>query len=261
MSFFDSKGNKIDLSTEIARGAEGAVFNIQGNNEIVAKVYLKDIPTDKTKKLFLMPGMVTKELLAISSWPIEVLFDSTSGRLRGILMHRMKGREIHDLYGPASRKQLFPTADWRFLILAARNLAAAIDTIHSYGHVIGDLNQKGVLITNNGLVKLIDCDSFQIQYDNKNFLCDVGVPDFTPPELQDNPFQGIVRTQNHDNFGLAVLCFQLLFLGRHPFVGRYHAHGEYSGPNRPLNPIEIGHPIRSKSAGYSGANQATHLRS
>ena len=36
---------------------------------------------------------------------------------------------------------------------------------------------------------------------------------------------------------------------------------EYSGPNRPLNPIEIGHPIRSKSAGYSGANQATHLRS
>jgi len=39
------------------------------------------------------------------------------------------------------------------------------------------------------------------------------------------------------------------------------ASNEYSGPNRPLNPIEIGHPIRSKSAGYSGANQATHLRS
>jgi patatin-like phospholipase/acyl hydrolase len=37
--------------------------------------------------------------------------------------------------------------------------------------------------------------------------------------------------------------------------------GEYSGPNRPLIPFQIGHPIRFKSAGYSGANQATHLRS
>ena len=36
---------------------------------------------------------------------------------------------------------------------------------------------------------------------------------------------------------------------------------DYSGPNRPLNPIQIGHPIRSKSAGYSGTNQATRLRS
>jgi IS1 family transposase len=36
---------------------------------------------------------------------------------------------------------------------------------------------------------------------------------------------------------------------------------EYSAPNRPLIPFQIGHPIRSKSAGYSGTNQATHLRS
>jgi len=36
---------------------------------------------------------------------------------------------------------------------------------------------------------------------------------------------------------------------------------DYSGSNRPPIPIQIGHPIRSKSAGYSGANQASHLSS
>lgn len=34
-------------------------------------------------------------------------------------------------------------------------------------------------------------------------------------------FRVTPRTPNHDNFGLAVLIFQLLFLGRHPFAGRY----------------------------------------
>ena len=34
------------------------------------------------------------------------------------------------------------------------------------------------------------------------------------------------RTTNHDNFGLAVLLFHLLFLGRHPYAGRYLGHGE-----------------------------------
>jgi len=36
---------------------------------------------------------------------------------------------------------------------------------------------------------------------------------------------------------------------------------EYVGSNRPLIPFQIGHPIRNKSAGYSGTNQATRLRS
>jgi DNA-binding helix-hairpin-helix protein with protein kinase domain len=225
-SFVDSKGNMVNLKREIARGGEGAVFDIQGNNDTVAKVYFKDVSTDKAKKLFLMPGMVTKELLAISAWPTEVLFERKGGTLKGFIMPRINGREIHDLYSPASRKQLFPEADWRFLIHVARNLAAAVDTIHSHGHVIGDLNQKGILVVENGLLKLIDCDSFQVRHNDTNFLCDVGVRDFTPPELQDKSFQGVVRTRNHDNFGLAVLCFQLLFLGRHPFVGRYHVHAD-----------------------------------
>jgi DNA-binding helix-hairpin-helix protein with protein kinase domain len=47
------------------------------------------------------------------------------------------------------------------------------------------------------------------------------VPEFTPPELQGKRLDQITRTSNHDSFGIAVLVFNLLFMGRHPFAGKY----------------------------------------
>jgi DNA-binding helix-hairpin-helix protein with protein kinase domain len=55
----------------------------------------------------------------------------------------------------------------------------------------------------------------------RRYPCDVGVETFTPPELQGKLFKGIVRNQNHDDFGLAILIFLMLFMGRHPFAGKY----------------------------------------
>jgi DNA-binding helix-hairpin-helix protein with protein kinase domain len=52
-----------------------------------------------------------------------------------------------------------------------------------------------------------------------------GSSDLYSPELQGLPtFQGVRRTQQHDAFGLAVLLFHMLFLGRHPFAGIFR-HG------------------------------------
>jgi DNA-binding helix-hairpin-helix protein with protein kinase domain len=92
--------------------------------------------------------------------------------------------------------------------------------------VIGDINHSGILISENALATLIDCDSFQVQVAGKTFLCKVGVPDFTPPELQGKRFDQILRTTNHDAFGLAVVLFNLLFMGRHPFAGRFLGRGD-----------------------------------
>src|SRR5260370_42396912 len=39
-------------------------------------------------------------------------------------------------------------------------------------------------------------------------------------------YKGVVRTPNHDNFGLAVVAFQMLFMARHPFSGRFLGTGE-----------------------------------
>jgi DNA-binding helix-hairpin-helix protein with protein kinase domain len=44
--------------------------------------------------------------------------------------------------------------------------------------------------------------------------------------LQGRLFKDVVRTDNHDNFGLAVMIFLMLFMGRHPFAGRFLSAGE-----------------------------------
>src|SRR5262249_16171232 len=55
----------------------------------------------------------------------------------------------------------------------------------------------------------------------RTFRCPVGVPEFTAPELQGRNFSEQTRTSQHDGFGVSVLIFYLLFLGRHPFMGVY----------------------------------------
>jgi DNA-binding helix-hairpin-helix protein with protein kinase domain len=84
-----------------------------------------------------------------------------------------------------------------------------------------------VLVASNATVRLVDCDSFQVSVGGRTYFCHVGVPIYQPPELQDKKtFRGLVRAPNHDNFGLAILIFQLLFIARHPFCGRYSGTGE-----------------------------------
>ena len=50
-------------------------------------------------------------------------------------------------------------------------------------------------------------------------MCEVGTPIWTPPELQGTPFANAPRQIEHDRFGLALLLFHLLFMGRHPYAG------------------------------------------
>jgi DNA-binding helix-hairpin-helix protein with protein kinase domain len=75
------------------------------------------------------------------------------------------------------------------------------------------------LISESATVALIDADSFQVTQGSERFGCRVGVPEYTPPELQGMSLASVVRTPNQDAFGLAIVIFQLLFMGRHPFVG------------------------------------------
>src|SRR5260221_336565 len=74
-------------------------------------------------------------------------------------------------------------------------------------------------ISQQALVRLVDCDSFQVIANGKAFLCEGYVDEYLSPELQGLSLSGLTRTENHDRFGLAVLIYQLLFVGRHPYQG------------------------------------------
>lgn len=221
--FFDD-GKPCSLGRKLGTGGEGSVFELNPSEQnFVVKVYHHPINPDKQKKLACMVHECDDALKQVAAWPIASLHDGRGGPVRGFLMPKISGFEaIHNLYGPTHRKQIFPKADWAFLVNTSRNLAAAFAIIHAHGHVVADVNQGNVVVATNSFVKLIDCDSFQISISGKKYLCEVGVAHFTPPELQNiNTFRATERTHNHDNFGLALLCFHLLFMGRHPFSGVY----------------------------------------
>ncbi len=224
---YSGAGRPVELGKTLGRGGEGAVFEITGRPGFVAKVYHQPISADKALKLEGMARQAHPSLLEIAAWPVDILRPGPDQPVQGFIMPKVNGyREIHSLYGPSHRKRAFPQADWSFLVHAARNLASAFEAIHARGHVIGDVNPGNVVVSAQALVKLIDCDSFQINAGDRLFLCDVGVPQFTAPELQGRPFHGLRRTPEHDAFSLALLCFHLLFMGRHPFAGRYRGKGD-----------------------------------
>jgi len=114
------------------------------------------------------------------------------------------------------------------------------------------VNHGTVLVAKNATCRLVDVDSFQITVGGRTHTCDVGVPTHQPPELQGSrTFEGLLRTTNHDNFGLAVLIFQLLFLARHPFAGRFLGAQEM--------PIE--RAIRELRYAYGSAAASKQMRS
>ena len=248
--FIDAAGNPISLGERLGEGGEGTVYAVHANGKSVAKIYNRPRSAEEHAKLTLMTQLIHKDVMRVAAWPTTTLHDRPQGRVVGLLMPRVeRGREIHELYGPAHRKVHFPSADWRFLIRTAHNCAAAFDIMHRFGVVIGDVNQGNVFVAPDATVRLIDCDSFQVQSQGHTFRCRVGTGDFTPPELQSAIFADVVRTTNHDNFGLAVLIFQLLFMGRHPFAGRYSGSGDM--------PIEKA--IAEYRFAYSVSNKQTRM--
>jgi DNA-binding helix-hairpin-helix protein with protein kinase domain len=216
----------IRVGRELGRGGEGSVFAIEGRQDQVVKIY--SVPPDslKVSKLLAMIETASPSLLRIAAWPLDLCRDKR-GTPQGFTMPRVAARrDIHELYSPKSRSEAFPESDFLFLAHVAGNIARAFAVVHAQGHVIGDVNHGNLLVGPDGTVMLIDCDSFQVRSGARVFTCDVGVPLFTAPELHGCNLRGTQRTIDHDLFALAVLLFHLLYMGRHPFAGRYSGAGD-----------------------------------
>jgi TonB family protein len=161
------------------------------------------------------------------AWPREVLLDEDGG-FAGFAMARAEGPRVFELYNPATRRERAPLFHHGLLHRAARNLAAAFASVHAAGYVVGDVNESNVLVdVESGAVTLVDTDSFQVRDEaGRVHRCKVGKPEFTPPELQGVTLGEVERTPEHDRFGLAVVLFQMLMEGTHPFAGQYPGAGD-----------------------------------
>lgn len=215
-------GESVRLGKRIGRGGEGEVFALENDFNRVLKIYTSTADVQQREaKITTIVNRKIGHQSSLVAFPLAIA-RRNDGRFAGFVMKRVDGHKpLFELYSPGARKKHFPRADFRFLVRTAANVSRAVASVHKTGCVIGDINHSGILVSDDAKVALIDADSFQIIDGADKYLCRVGVPEYTPPELQGKKLSTVMRTANHDAFGLAVVIFQLLFMGRHPFVGAF----------------------------------------
>jgi hypothetical protein len=224
----DTHGRRYTLGKVLGSGGQAEVFTVEGRKELAAKIYRSAPgPIERAKLEWMLahpPGPAGMPGVLIA-WPQELLLDDY-GRLIGILLPRVEhGVPLITAFNPRLRAQKLPHYQRAHLLLVAQRLATLVETMHQSGYIIGDLNESNVLISSAGDVVLIDTDSFQVRAlrDGKviTYRSPVGKPDYTAPEIQGVSFHTVDRSFEHDRFALAVLIFQLLMDGRHPYAGRW----------------------------------------
>ena len=232
-SYYTDRGEVITVSSELGRGGEGAVFEIARKRDICAKIYLKEISPELRRKLSLMvsnppqdPTFQTRGHRSIV-WPQFVLYqDPGKKTARGFSMPRIDTNDFQTVFKyvtPSSRIEKYGGGfTWKYLLTVGLNISSALAALHERDYCVGDINESNILVSPKTLITVIDCDSFQVKDKNSGqvFRCKVGKPEFTAPELQGRPFDSVDRTTESDCFALAVLIFQLLMQGTHPFQAK-----------------------------------------
>ena len=257
----DSNGERFSISpaTQLGAGGEAKIYSVDAEPPSVAKYAVKiyhrstQLHEAKLGAMLLNPPEDPLSGAHTSiAWPLDRVYTVYNGvAFKGYLMARVEGmRPIFTAYNPATRRQQTPFFNYRYLLRAARNLISAARALHLRGVVIGDVNESNILVGETALITLVDTDSFQVPdpQTGKLYRCLVGKPEYTPPEIQGRRFANLDRTKENDLFGLAILLFQLLMEGTHPFAGIYLGGGD---PPTYENRILQGHfPFGSKSSPF-----------
>lgn len=217
----------VEPARRLGSGGEAEVYEVAGRPALAYKRYRTATP-ERLAKLQVMvasppDGIDAGGHVAIA-WPTEVVPG-------GFLMPKIDLAStvpLFQVYNPASRVQIAPGFTWRYLLRTARNVAAIVDALHRSGYVIGDINESNLLVNKRALAVLVDCDSMQVRDPATGVVHrgGVGKPEFTAPELQGRDLSSVDRTPASDDFALAVLVFQLLCEGVHPFAGVWRGSGD-----------------------------------
>jgi DNA-binding helix-hairpin-helix protein with protein kinase domain len=217
----------LTVARRLGAGGEAEVYEVAERPGLALKRY-RVASAAREAKLRVMvasppDGIDAGGHVAIA-WPVEVVPG-------GFLMPRIdltRTVPLFQVYNPASRVQIAPGFTWTYLLRTARNVASIVDSLHRAGYVVGDINESNLLVNRRALATVVDCDSMQVRDPATGVVHrgGVGKPEFTAPELQGQDLSTVDRTVESDAFALAVLVFQLLCEGVHPFAGIWRGGGD-----------------------------------
>jgi hypothetical protein len=192
----------IDMASEINRGGEGAIYELDNNT--VAKIYHDGIdPLNQVKFDFLRK--LDKTLFVA---PQELLYDSKS-KVIGFTMEYLDNTfyPISNIFTKSFCAS--HNVDKKIKLKSIENLIKALEYAHRLKVVVGDLNCFNIMINNSGDIKMIDTDSYQVPgHSHSGRLLD---------DIRDYFYQGRIN-EHSDFYALSILTFNMLAF-THPFKG------------------------------------------
>ncbi len=225
----------IDRSKKIGEGATASVFKVTFNNELwAAKIYKPERVLSKDKleaMLIAPPAALTKQegsqTFIQYTWVRYLLIDSVKG-IVGFIMPFVDQQSTNSLdtyYDPVLIKRLSGNTQSALSLRLeiARNLCELIANLHNLGHHFIDIKPQNVRVyKDNNKVVLMDCDGYSIKNHHAppdRFTADLISTDFIAPEVLKYHLSPQTLGEEQDRYGLAVILFQLLNRGTHPFQG------------------------------------------
>lgn len=219
---FDKYGVPKILGEYINEGGEGRIIALkEPYDHIVVKIYKKEkiIKLENLLKNKVSYQILMKERFNDTdiAWPQLEVYNE-KGEWIGYAMKKARGVPLSKLAHPNLQKKYFDDYNRADVIKVLLNIIKNVKILHGNDICLGDINLDNYLIEKEmNKVYLIDTDSYQVKYNGNIYPCPVGKPEMTPLEHQDKPFTQITRDIESDLFSLAILFFQTLMRGRHPY--------------------------------------------
>ncbi|QWP76212.1 hypothetical protein J5226_21905 [Lysobacter sp. K5869] len=241
------------LGPLIKSGGAGSVYLLADDPHSVAKIYHARVDppsyTDRIEAMLqLRPKLpdqyeAGKRYVQIA-WPDATVRDA-QGRFVGFTMPALDVQSTNEVEQILQERQAraagLPVGLGHKVTLAA-NLASVLAALHAQHHYVVDLKPVNLRFYRASLyIALLDCDGFSIQGRGRRFHAPQFTPDYLAPEYQVRALDE-AGEETQDRFALAVVIFQLLNFGIHPYSGR---------PAYDRVPTDVPGRIRERCYAYS----------
>ena len=223
---------RVNQNNHLGRGATASVYRVLIDSvDYAAKIYHSpgEFNVPKIREMIFNPPSECEivrngQVYPQFAWPKSVLLDSGS-RECGILLPLVDPKESFSLdhyFDQALFGKLnsLDEAALSYKLEIAENLAKIVSDLHAHQHYFIDCKPQNIRVFKRShIVTLLDCDGFSIKGGGQRYPAELLSTDYIAPEVQRTGQPASQLGVDQDLYAIAVIFFQLLNRGTHPFQG------------------------------------------
>ncbi|RKE24328.1 hypothetical protein B0G76_8209 [Paraburkholderia sp. BL23I1N1] len=208
---FDNE--QLKLRERVSAGRQSDLYSLE-NDDTLLKMYRTSGNQTRLDRINRLISSGSSRLRARCAWPAGTFtFHDRDAVIVPFVAHQST---LAHLIPRAKRQASFPNLDWRGMMRFAEQLAQCVAAVHAENMLVGDLDLHNVLISMDNELILTRCDSFLLEGEAIDPADSAAALQWPPPELKTGQVESTARTIDHDNFTLARLIFELVFLNDEP---------------------------------------------